>query len=264
MGAEPCRFCNDELDRGALDGDAERTARLALEDRHDRRQPSERVEHRFGLVGGAHDREVERCVRPASRIARDLASQRARDLLERDSGRLDERTCAVQQHALSLRAPFAPEPLEDPPLRLRPDSRNRRQSSSARRLAKLVGGRHTERAADLHHSFRSDPEEAPEPDELRLHLAFELFELRDVSGLDKLAKARGDAGADAAQLLNPSRGDELGDRRLRLADCLRGSPIRSRRVVAGARQVEEARERLELLGDVGVCHEVSLAAWRRS
>jgi hypothetical protein len=159
---------------------------------------------------------------------------------------------------------LAVEPLEQPTLGLRPDARDGGQPPFARSLAELVCCRHAERSADLDHALRPDPEEAPEPDQLGLHLALELVELRDAPGLDELAEACGDTGADAAQLLHTPGGDELGDRRLRLADRLRSSPIRTRGVVAGVREVQQARERFQLLRDVGVCHAVSLAGWRRS
>jgi hypothetical protein len=257
LGPEVRGLGDDELDGDALDRHAKGTAWLALENRDDRRQPRECVEHGLGLLGGAHDGEIERGVGPAARIARDLAVELARDLLEQSA-------CAVEQHPFALGPPFTFQAFEDSPLRLRPDPGGGRQPSSTCRLAKLVGGGHSERAADLDHPFRPDAEEPSEPDQLRLHLALELLELGDASRLDELAQARGDAGPDPAQLLDPAGGDELGDRRLRLANRLGGAAICTRRVVAGARQVEEGCERLELLGDVGVCHGVSLAAWRRS
>jgi hypothetical protein len=48
-----------------------------------------------------------------------------------------------------------------------------------------------------------------------------------VSGLDELAKPRSDARADPAQFLNAAVRHQLSDRRLRLADRLRGPAIRA-------------------------------------
>jgi hypothetical protein len=87
----------------------------------------------------------------------------------------------------------------------------------------------------------------------------QLVELRDASGLDELLQAAGDARADSAQFLHAPVGDELRDRRFRLADRLGGAAVRPRRVVTGAGKVEQARERLQLLCDVRVRHAVSLA-----
>jgi hypothetical protein len=95
-----------------------------------------------------------------------------------------------------------------------------------------------ERARDRDEPRRTDPEEAAETDELGLYLALELIELGDRSRLDELAQARGDARADAAQLLNAAGTHELGDRRLRLANRLCGTTVRTRGVVARAGQIE--------------------------
>src|SRR5439155_14690957 len=120
-------------------------------------------------------------------------------------------------------------------LRLRPDPRNRGQPSRARGLPELVRGRDTERAADLDHPLRADAEKPGETDELGLHLALQVVELGDAAGLDELTQATGNAWADPAQFLDATRCHELGDRRPRLANRLRGPPIGAQRVVAGPR-----------------------------
>ena len=171
----------------------------------------------------------------------------------------------VQEHALPLlRAALVLEPVEQAPLRLRPDPGDRRQASGTRGFAELVGRRDAERAADLHHALGPDAEEAAKPDQLRLHVALELLQLRNPPGFDELVETPGDTRPDPPQLLDSAGRDELRDRRLRVADRLGRAAVCARRVMPGARQVEQARECFQLLGDLGICHTVSLAAWRRS
>ena len=98
-------------------------------------------------------------------------------------------------------------------------------------------------------TVRPHTEEAPETDELGLHLPLELVQLGDPTGLDELAQTRRDARPDSAQLLHATLGDELGNRRLRLANRLRSAPVGARRVEAGSGEVEERRKRFQLLGD---------------
>src|SRR5919202_3101104 len=90
--------------------------------------------------------------------------------------------------------------------------------------AEVVEGRDAERAADLDAAPGADPEQPPEPDQLRRELALELRELLDVARLDQLAQPPLDAGADPAQLARPPGPYELRDRCRRRADHLRGSP----------------------------------------
>ena len=246
LGAKTCRLRDHQLDRHAFDRHADRAPFAALEHRDDRGERLERVEHRLGPRSRGDDREVERNVGPAAWIARNLAADPGRDLLEQ---------CArpIQSHPLrGLRFPLALECGQQALFRLRSDPRDRRQPPRPRRHAELLGGGDLERLPDLDHSLRPDAEEAAEPDELRLHLTFELVELGDAAGLDELAQARRDPGADPPQLLYAPSGNELGDRRLRLADRLGRSSISARRVEAGAGKVEECRETLQLLGDLRI------------
>src|SRR6202040_736864 len=97
-----------------------------------------------------------------------------------------------------------------------------------------------------------DAEEAAETDELRLHSTLKLVELGDAPGVDELAQARCDPGADPPQLLYAVFGDELRDRRLRLADGLGRSSICARGVETRAGEVEEHSESVQLLGDLRV------------
>ena len=243
LGAEARRLCDHELDGHAFDRHADRAPFAALEHRHDRRERLERVEHRPGPSRRGHHREVERDVGPAARIARNLALDSGSDLFEHFAR-------PIQRHPFRrLRLPFALECGEQALFRLRSDPRDRRQPPFPRRHPELLGAGDAERLSDLDHPLRPDAEEATKPDELGLHLAFELVELGDATGLDELAQARRDPRADPSQLLDAPCGNELGDRRLRLADRLRRSPIRARRVEARAGEIEECRETLQLLGD---------------
>jgi hypothetical protein len=236
---------DDDFDGNASTVTPSTRARPALEQRDDYGSDCECVEDRLGVIRAADDREVERGVGPAARIAGDLTAELVGDLLE-------QRTRAVERHALLLRPLGVFESLQQAPFGLRPDSGDGCQPAVARSLAKLLGSRDAERAADLDHALRSHAEEASEPDQLGLHLALELVELGDAARLDELAQSSRDPRADPAQLLDAAGRDELGDRRLRLADRLGRAAVRARRVVAAARQVKQARERLELLGDVRI------------
>ncbi len=242
LRAEPRRLGDDELDRDTFDGHPEGASRGTFEQGDDRRQRGERLEHRFRIVGRANDGEVERRVRPPPRVSGNFAAERVGDLLQ-------QRARTIEQHPLSLLPAFALQPLEQAPLCLLTDTGNRGQPPSVRRLAKFVRGRDAERAPDLHHPLRTHSQEAAEPDQLGLNLALELVELGDATCLDELLQAAGDAGADPPQLLHAAGGDELRDRRLGLANRLRGPAICARRVVARSGKVEQARECLELLCD---------------
>jgi hypothetical protein len=98
----------------------------------------------------------------------------------------------------------------------------------------LLGRADAERPPDLDHPLRPDPEKAPEPHELRLHLLLQLVELGDRPRADELGQARSDPRTDAAQLLDATGGDEVGDRRFGLADRLRRAAVGPRRVEARA------------------------------
>ena len=149
-----------------------------------------------GRAADDDDREVERGIRPAARITCNLAAQRRRDLLE-------QRARPVQGHPFcGCGLPSRSSAAEQPLLRLRPDPGHRRQPACAAASLNSSAVETSSACPDLHHPLRADPEKAAEPDELGLHFAFELVELRDRPGLDELAQARRDAGADPAQLLD--------------------------------------------------------------
>src|SRR5581483_1036159 len=118
------------------------------------------------------------------------------------------------------------------------DPRHLAQATGRGRLAELGRRPYSERARDLHRLAGADPEVAAEPDEVRLHLALELLELRDLPGLDELLQAALDPPADPAQLAHAARADQVGR-----------APVRTRRVGIRARQLEQRRERLEPLRD---------------
>ena len=236
---------DDELHRQPFDGDAEGAALLALDDGDDRRQAFERVEDGLRPRRRHHDGELERRVGPAAGVACDLAAERARDLLHEPS-----RT--VQEQPPPPRPLGALEPRQHALLGLRPDARHVPEPSLARGPAELVGRAHVERAPELDHPLRPDPEEAAEADELRPHLAVQLVQLRDPAGLDQLAESPGDARPDAAQLLHPALAHQRRDGRLRLADRLRSAAVCPGRVVPGARELEQRGERFQAVGDRGV------------
>ncbi len=245
LRAEGVRPGDDELHRDALDRDSDGAAGRALDDRDDRRETFERLEGLGRARRRDHDGEVEAGVGPPARIAGDRTSQPAGDLLH-------ERTRPIEQEPAACPRSPAPEPLEDAGFRLRADARYRLEPTGERRRPELVGRPHVERAPDLEHSLRADAEQPPEADQLRLHLALELVELRDRARLDQLAEAGGYARSDPAELLHASGPDELGHRCLGLSHGLGRAPVRARRVAPGAGQVEEDGERLQALRDPGV------------
>ncbi len=192
-----------------------------------------------------HDGEIEAGVRPPARIAGSRAAQPAGDLSH-------EVTRLVEQQPAPCPWGPAPQALQDAGFRLRADPGHRLEPTAEGRRSEVVGRPHVERAPDLDHSLRADAEQPPEADQLRLHLALELVELRDRARLDQLAEACGDARPDPAELLHPSRAHELADRRPRLADRLGSAAVGARRVAARAGQLEQGCERLQSLGDLSV------------
>ncbi len=134
-------------------------------------------------------------------------------------------------------------------LRRRADARHLAQPSRRRGLAQLLGVADAERAAELDHALRRQPDEPAEADQLRPHLALQLVELRDPPRLDELAQPRLDRRPDPAQLPDAPGPDELGDRRRRRPDQLGRPPVRAHAVEARAGEIEQRREALESLGD---------------
>ena len=194
----------------------------------------------------AHDREHLVRVAPAPRVAGDLSAERLGDAAAQSERLVEEhapartRPIRLRQRGQQLR------------LGLRPDSRDALQPPGGSCLAELVHRPHSERAPDLGRPLRPEAEQPPEPDQLRRDLALQLVELCDPPRLDQLLQPRLDPRADPAQLAHAPRPDEIGDRRLRLADHLGRAPVRPRRVGVRPREVEERRERLEPVRDLRV------------
>ena len=245
LGPELLRLGHDQLDRDALDRDADRAPLRPLDHRDDLRQRLEAVERRAGL-SGAHDREHLVRVAPAPRVARDLSTERLGDAVAQ-SERLVEKHAPPRTGPIRLRQRG-----QQLRLRLRPDSRDALQPSRGSGLAELVHRPHSERAPDLDRPLRPEAEQPPEADQLRRDLALQLVELCDPPRLDQLLQPRLDPRPDPAQLAHAPRPDEIGDRRLRLADHLGRAPVRPRRVGVRARELEERRERLEPVRDFRV------------
>ena len=202
----------------------------------------ESLQHRRRVVRRHDDRERVALVGPAPRIAGGLAPERGGEVA-------DERTGARQKHGASRARRGALEPLEEPRLGLRADSRGRPQSSGRGGAAELLCRGHVERACDLDHPFRSDAEEPPERDELRPHRVLELVELGDAARADELLDAPGDARADPTELGGPPVAGELRDGGGRRTDRLGRAAVGTGGVGARLGELEQRRERLEPLGD---------------
>ena len=134
----------------------------------DLRQRGERSSTAAGSAA-ARRRRVVPTVAPAPRVAGHDAAERARDPL-------GERVRAAQHQAAPRRRPRLGEARARSWPRSPARSPGRRAAGRRGRLAQLVGGADAERPAELDHSLRAEPDEAPEADELRLHLALELVD----------------------------------------------------------------------------------------
>ena len=165
---------------------------------------------------------------------------------------LDQRPCAVDRQPARGSAWLGRESLEEARLGHGADAAHRAKPAGERGGPELVRRVDVQRPPDLEHPLRRDADEAPEADELRLHLPLQLLELGDRAGLHQLGQARGDAGADPAQLLHPAGAHELGDGRPCLPHRLGGAAVGARGVALGAGQLEQDGERLQPLGDLGV------------
>ena len=136
----------------------------------------------------------------------------------------------------------SPQRLDELPLGLRPDARHLAQAPLLGRFAELVQRRDPERPADLDAALGAHTEQPPEPDQVRRQLALQVGELLDVAGLDELAQAAFDPGADPAQLLRAAGPDELGDGRRRRADHLGRPAVGADRVVLRVGEFEQRGE----------------------
>ena len=123
--AEPLRLGGDELDRHALDRDADGAPLGPLDDGDDLRQAGEPLEQRRRLVGRAHHREPLARVAPAPDVAGRLAAERGRDAAD-ELPRLVE-----QERAPRRRLGLAREAGQDLRLGLRPDPRHAPQPPAA-------------------------------------------------------------------------------------------------------------------------------------
>src|SRR5207248_1107754 len=148
---------------------------------------------------------------PAARVAGGLAAERVRDPS-------DELPGPVQEQAAARRRARSLERVPDLRLGRRADPRHLAETAGRRSLAQLLGGADTERAPEVGHALRPEAGQAPEPDELGLHLALELVDLGQAARLDELAQPQLDCGPDPPQLPHAAVPDELADGCGRRAD----------------------------------------------
>ena len=131
-------------------------------------------------------------------------------------------------------------------LGLRPDSRHLAKPPLRGRLAQLVERADAERLRDVHRALGAQPEQPPDADEIGGDSLLELLQLVQVAGLDELAEAGLDGGADAANLPDPAGPDELRDRHRGVAQDVRGTSVGAHAVGVGVRKLEQRREGIEL------------------
>ncbi len=126
-----------------------------------------------------------------------------------------------------------------PCLRLRPEAAHACDAALTDRLAEFRRSPRSERAPELDRALRPQPEEAAQPDELRLDLALELPRVRDRARLDELPQPGFDPWSDSSELAHAAAAHELRDGRLQRPDQLGSAAIGAHRVVAGAGEIEQ-------------------------
>ena len=255
-GAEPVGRGDDELDRHALDRETHDPALVCGQQRHDLRQLGEPGQDGQRVVRGAHDDELLAGVPPAPRVA-------GHDPFECVRDRPDELARAIEQEPLAWpRLLRAGERFQQPRLRRRSDPGHGLQTPAVCRLAEFARRAHVERAGELQRPLRAQAEVAAEPHEVRRELAFELGELGERARVDELAQLRLDARPDPAQLPDPPRAHEVRDGHRRAADRLGGAPVRAGAVGVRLGELQQRRERVQVVGDARVVHATSVATPR--
>ena len=149
-------------------------SRLALQHGDDLRQRGETVEHLRRVAASARRRRVGPTARasdagrrPRRRRGRLRSRRRAR---ARGSGSGRVSAPAVPRRGARRSSPRSP-----------PRCPGRRGACRPRGLAQLVGGADAERPAEVDHPLRAEADQAPEPDQLGLHLGLELVDLRQAA-----------------------------------------------------------------------------------
>jgi hypothetical protein len=247
-GPEPGGLRNDEFDRHALDRHPDRAPFAPLHDRHYLRQLREAGQHRARIGGGADDRQQLAGVAPPPHVAGRLAIEGGGDASHELPGAVE------QQAAPRARLGLAAERLDQPRLGLRPDSGDAPQPAGGRRLAQLVGGADSERSRYLDRAFSAQAEIAAHADQIGGELTLELRQLGDPARLDELAQARLDPRADPAQLARAAGPHQLRDREPGTTDGLGRATVGASHVRVRLGELEQRRERVEAIGDLGVVH----------
>src|SRR4029079_15571843 len=102
---------------------------------------------------------------------------------------------------------------------------------------------------ELHHPLWPEADQAPEPDELRAHLALELVDLGEAPCLHELLQARLDRRPDAAPFAHPAPANEVCHRRGCPADELGCAPVGTDAEAVRTGEIEQCSQGLEALGD---------------
>jgi hypothetical protein len=149
-GPEPLRLGDQQLDRHALDRQADSAALAPVDERDDLGQRLEAGEQRLGIGRGADDRQQFAGIAPAPRVAGRLAADRSRDACYELPG-------SVEQEA-APRARLGPtrERLDELRLGLRTDAPDAPDPARGSRFAKLLCSAHAQRSGEL--------DEAPRPE----------------------------------------------------------------------------------------------------
>ena len=140
----------------------------------------------------------------------------------------------------------------DPRLRVRADATDLAEPSLRSRVAQFLDRADPERGADLDEALRGEAVHAAERRELRRDALPQLLDLRQPPGLHQLAEAGLDPGPDAAQASHPAVPHEVGNRRGRGPQELRGAPVGPGRIGVRLRQLEQRGVLVEGRGQVRV------------
>ena len=227
---------DDELDRHALDREADRPA-LLLPTAARRSAAARRTAS--GRAAGRPRRTRPQGARtsPAS-----VARRRPPSPPSACRDRPDEFARAVEQEPLPRpRLLRAGERFEQPRLGLRPDAARGPQAAGERRVAKLARGPHVERAGELERPLRAQPEVAAEARRgpARARARARRARRSRPSRRARAASPRCSTRSRAARRTRPDA-HQVRDRHRRAADRLGGAPVRARAVGVRLGELEAA------------------------
>ena len=218
-----------------------------------------------GQVGGIRrardDVEVAERLLPAPHRAGLRDRDRRRQLPQRRHDRLHRRQSGAEQVPARLRAlGLVRERGENLLLALRPEAGERPQPLALGRRLQLVERLDPELAPDARRGLRPEARQLHEEDDLGRHAGLLLRQRLNLADLDDLDDLLLDRPADALQLLRATVERELGDRARRLPHTRGRAAVGDDPEGVLPLELEQVREQLDLVGDVGVARELGHVA----